>query len=210
MKWTKEQIINLIEDHLGDEIKVEDLVSLCFPQSPEIRILDFVDSLHDFELENCEGLFLCGKKHPTAHYRTVLASEGHVFLAYEGPEDATDEELIQAYVKESGAPTKITVEVELLAFDSHERTRLVDIDVEDFESLQTVEDVLNVVYKLGQNDYQSRPMPSVSAGDVIKYQKKMYLVCNIGFTEVDQEFMSEYKKLPQRDRSFHPKVRGRG
>lgn len=209
IEWTKEQIFDLINDHLGDEIKKEDLLNLCYPQYKEIRILEFVDSLHDFELGNCEGLFLCGQKHPTAHYRTVETGEGYVFLAFDGPADATDEDLIKAYVRETGAPTSVSIDVDLLAFDSHERTRKVDIDIEDMESLQTTQDLLNLVYKLGQNDFQPKPMPSVSAGDVINYQNKMYLVCNIGFEEVDEAFMKEYKELPQRDRSFHPKVRGK-
>lgn len=209
LRLTKEQIIDLINDHLGDEIRQEDLVNLCFPQSDEIRILDFVDSLSDFDLGNCEGLFLCGQKHPTAHYRTIEINEGYVLVMYDGPNDATNEQLVKAYEKMANLPEHILVEVELLAFDQHERIRTVEIHVEDMKSMQTTEDVLSLIYKLGQNDYQSKPMPSISAGDVIHYSNKLYLVCRVGFDEIDEKFMKEYKSLPQRDRSFHERVRGK-
>lgn len=208
MEWTKEQIIDLIEENLGETLSKQDLVELLYPTASDIRILDYVDSLSDFELGNCEGLFLCGKNHPNANYRTVETGEGHVFLAFEGPADATDEELIKAYSDDLGAPASLTFDVELLAFDDLERTRKVDVPLEELKGCEDDLQILNVIYRLGQNDFQPRPMPSVSAGDVINLRGSLYLVASIGFEKIDEDFLKEYKKLPRRDRSFHPRVRG--
>ena len=106
------------------------------------------------------------------------------------------------------ANSTLEFDVELLAFDDLERTRKVEVPLSDLENCDSDEQVLNLIYRLGQNDFQPRPMPSVSAGDVIRLKQGiLYLVKNVGFEKINADFLEEYKQLPRRDRIFHPKLR---
>jgi len=99
-----------------------------------------------------------------------------------------------------------TLKVELLAFDSQERIREVTLP-QTFEEYENEDHILEATYHFGQNDFQPRQMPSVSAGDVIYFKNKKYLVKNVGFKELTEEEYQKYKKLPRRDRSYQELVR---
>jgi hypothetical protein len=63
-----------------------------------------------------------------------------------------------------------TYEVEMLAFgDGQIRKVTIPEDEPAYDAFNTTtEDVLDLVFKWGQNDFQPQRMPSVSVGDVIR------------------------------------------
>lgn len=76
-------------------------------------------------------------------------------------------------------------EVEMVAFKSQDygygiRT----VVVPDGELTGVTDNDLGRIYYWGQNDFQSQQIPSVSVGDVIRYDKRRYLVKTVGFEEV--------------------------
>jgi hypothetical protein len=62
---------------------------------------------------------------------------------------------------------EVVFEVEMNAFMDGQ-IREVTVPWETFETLETTEQVLEAVFKWGQNDYQPQDMCSVSMGDVIR------------------------------------------
>lgn len=52
-------------------------------------------------------------------------------------------------------------------------------------SLNT-QDNLEKIFKYGQNDFQPMKLPSVSMGDVIRYNGKRYLILAIGYRELKE------------------------
>jgi hypothetical protein len=76
--------------------------------------------------------------------------------------------------------------VEMLAFG---KGKIRSVNVPDAElslpfSEHKRDDILELVYKYGQNDFQPMPFPSVSVGDVINYQNSRYEVDMIGFKKL--------------------------
>jgi hypothetical protein len=61
-----------------------------------------------------------------------------------------------------------------------------DVEIPDDELVfdGTVQSILRQVFMWGQNEMQPRKIPSVSAGDIIAYQGRRYLVRFQGFAEV--------------------------
>lgn len=102
-----------------------------------------------------------------------------------------------------------TVNVDMLAFGEENQIREVDVPVNVVNKCANESQILDVIYRLGQNDFQLKPCPSVSAGDVIHLNDKLFIVCNMGFKVITKEQLEEYKKCSQRDRLFHPLVRGK-
>jgi len=100
-----------------------------------------------------------------------------------------------------------TINVEMLAFGEDNQLREVDVPLNEISELNESQ-ILDVVYRLGQNDFQAKPCPSVSVGDVIHLNDKLFIVCNMGFKDITKEQLEEYKLCPRRDRSFHTLVRG--
>jgi hypothetical protein len=84
-------------------------------------------------------------------------------------------------------------QVEMLAFGDHDEIRIVSIPEDKEQSLE------NVFY-YGQNDFQPKPHPSVSVGDVINYENEKYLVAGIGFKKLNQDEYENYKSLSRRER----------
>jgi hypothetical protein len=74
------------------------------------------------------------------------------------------------------------VEVEMNAF-ADGAIREVDIPVDEIGDGRG-ESVLDLAFKYGQNEFQNKPLPSVSVGDVIRYEGKRYEVSFIGFKEL--------------------------
>jgi hypothetical protein len=75
----------------------------------------------------------------------------------------------------------ITYEVELNMFAQGE-IRKVEVPVTLVSDL--TETNLSTIYYYGQNDIQAQKLPSVSMGDVIRYNDKRYLVLAVGFREL--------------------------
>lgn len=46
-------------------------------------------------------------------------------------------------------------------------TRAIDVPPEDVAGCDTLVDLLDLIYKFGQNDFQHRDCPSISTGDVV-------------------------------------------
>ena len=58
--------------------------------------------------------------------------------------------------------------------------------------------VLDRIFYWGQNDFQPVPCKcSVSAGDVIDFYGKLYMVLMCGFQEISQKQLNEFKSLSQ-------------
>lgn len=89
------------------------------------------------------------------------------------------------------------------------------VDVPDKEVVQISYPVGSEEYKealcdraflWGQNDFQPRPMPSVSVGDVVivpgHFEHEYFRVASVGFDKLTLEEYREYKKLEPRDRTM--------
>lgn len=72
-------------------------------------------------------------------------------------------------------------EVEMNAFGNGQ-IRKVEIDDEAIEGMGLTE-ILELIFKFGQNDVQPQDMPSVSMGDVIRFKHFRYEVSMFGFEE---------------------------
>ena len=82
----------------------------------------------------------------------------------------------------------VTAVVELRAFPCDVEERRVEIPSEDWEAAKTEMDRLELIFRLGQNDFQPvEGCYSVSAGDVIRlpFTTKRYLVEWCGFKRLD-------------------------
>lgn len=88
----------------------------------------------------------------------------------------------------------------MLAFGSPDEIRVVDLD--DFDPSTPMSETLDEVYRLGQNDFQPKPHPSVSSGDVIKFGIYNYLCCRVGFRRLTDDELKDYTALPRLDRHF--------
>lgn len=73
------------------------------------------------------------------------------------------------------------IEVEMLAFGKPNQIRLVHVP--DLGGLD-LEKALDVVYLNGQNDVQPQRCPSVSVGDVIRFQNQRFVVASCGFEKI--------------------------
>lgn len=65
-----------------------------------------------------------------------------------------------------------------------------DVDVPIEGSGVPLDTMLELAFKYGQNDFQPRSgLPSVSVGDIIRYDGKRYAVTPHGFATVAQDFV---------------------
>jgi len=76
-------------------------------------------------------------------------------------------------------------EIRRVEIPQAEITKLVNAEVtgERFHSA-----MLELAFSFGQNEKQSKPMPSVSVGDVIRYEGRRWLVKNCGFSNVTSDW----------------------
>jgi hypothetical protein len=97
--------------------------------------------------------------------------------------------------------------VQMLAFNppEWENPRLVDVPNEEVVSDDM--ELLERIYYWGQNDFQPRQCCSVSMGDVAQIDRKFYICQSTGWKEITPAELEEYKKIPQRERSFSEFVR---
>jgi len=85
------------------------------------------------------------------------------------------------------------IDVHMLAFMGPEDVRHVEVPDGEFESA-IKDDKLSIVFKLGQNDFQTQQMPSVSVGDVIELNNEYHLVLGAGFRQITKAKFEELKK----------------
>ncbi len=79
-------------------------------------------------------------------------------------------------------PDTINVEVEMLAFGNG-AIRTVEVPCDKFP-LTSDTDALEAVFYYGQNDFQPKPFPSVSVGDVIRLGGARFRVEGMGFKKL--------------------------
>lgn len=77
------------------------------------------------------------------------------------------------------------IEVEMLAFGNG-AIREVDIPDKETEG-KSQEEILDLVFYYGQNDFQPKQIQSVSCGDVVRLNDKRFRVATVGFEEVTDE-----------------------
>jgi len=76
----------------------------------------------------------------------------------------------------------------MLAFsDDKNRIREVKIPQEEYEAANSIHDILELTYHYGQNDFQPKPIYSVSVGDVAEHNGHYYMVMGDGFEEISKE-----------------------
>ena len=78
----------------------------------------------------------------------------------------------------------VEIEVELLAFGNGE-IRIVEVPFDEFNDTNDW-DKLELIFRYGQNDFQSRQQPSVSVGDVIRLNGKRFQVVSSGFERKEE------------------------
>ena len=92
-----------------------------------------------------------------------------------------------------------TYKVHMMAFGKPGEIREVDLP----EPVPTdIEELAEEIFRLGQNDFQPKCHCSVSMGDVMEIDGKLYGVAAFGIKEITQQQFEEYKNIPQRDRIF--------
>lgn len=77
------------------------------------------------------------------------------------------------------------VNVRMLAFGKPGEIR--EVEVNDCFLVEGTDYFLDEVFAAGQNDIQAQQHPSVSIGDVIEYDSKLFLVCMVGYKEISEE-----------------------
>ena len=93
------------------------------------------------------------------------------------------------------------VQVEMTAFEGNGIFR--EVTIPDEESNKTGDDLLEAVFKYGQNDFQfGGGRISVSTADVIHLNGEKWLILGIGFKKLTDEEYRQYRETPIRDRSF--------
>ena len=81
------------------------------------------------------------------------------------------------------------IPVYMLAFnDDKEMIRAVEIPDEEYKEANGITNqILELVFKYGQNDFQPKQMPSVSVGDVVKFFNQYFMVKEAGYEELSKE-----------------------
>lgn len=93
----------------------------------------------------------------------------------------------------------MNITVLLLAFGKPDETRT----VENVPQIDNQIEQLEEIFRLGQNDFQPQPHPSVSVGDVISLPDgTLHLVAQLGFRQISQSELEQYKQLDQVSRIF--------
>jgi hypothetical protein len=93
-------------------------------------------------------------------------------------------------VHESCQKELFTYEVEMLAFGGG---AIREVELPSTTKWDSDPELLNAIFMYGQNDFQPRPFPSVSVGDVIRLPNAKYRVESFGFNRVDPPNPSEAK-----------------
>ena len=65
------------------------------------------------------------------------------------------------------------------------------------------EGILKHIFYYGQNDFQPKEMPSLSAGDVIEVGEERYLIENAGFKLLTADELKSYTEMPRTQRMMY-------
>lgn len=94
------------------------------------------------------------------------------------------------------------VRVEMLAFCEDGTFREVQIPQIYINRTTDTQKVLDLVFEFGQNEKQPMNCPSVSIGDVIHYAGEYWLVRPLGFEQIWDTQLEQYRSIPRIDRQF--------
>ena len=92
-------------------------------------------------------------------------------------------------------------EVELLAFGQPGEIRRVDAPSDQLDAGASTEQVLEIIFQYGQNEYQPKRQPSVSVGDIVRLEDR-WLCCGLGWRKLTPAEYAAYIALPRFDRQF--------
>ena len=82
------------------------------------------------------------------------------------------------------------VPVHMLAFNEKGTVRNVFI-ADEYTQGASKDNILALTFQYGQNDFQPKPVSSVSVGDVIELDDEYWLVAPIGFKQITKEQFDE-------------------
>lgn len=87
------------------------------------------------------------------------------------------------------------IPVHMLAFYKDKKiVRHVNIPDDEYAYADGIEEqVLDLVFKYGQNDFQQQKIYSVSVGDVIEMNNKFFMIMVTGFEELTKEQFENLK-----------------
>lgn len=91
-------------------------------------------------------------------------------------------------------------EVEMLAFGKPGEVRKVNVPD---DLLKGTDEDLETIFHYGQNDFQPKPHPSVSAGDVIRFGKRKVVIQMVGFKDLTETEYMDYCRLDNMERHGH-------
>lgn len=80
------------------------------------------------------------------------------------------------------------VELNMFAQGKIRKVRVPKYEIHDFWSKRDFDtnEILDAVFKYGQNDFQPQKLPSVSMGDVIRFKGDRYLILSVGFRKLGE------------------------
>lgn len=92
----------------------------------------------------------------------------------------------------------VSYEVELHAFGEQGQTiRTVDIPLTEVggidcrrDLLEVTRDILGLIFHYGQNDFQPKPVRSVSVGDIVRLAGERFVVKGIGWMKVPADWQT--------------------
>ena len=92
-------------------------------------------------------------------------------------------------------------DVELWSFGSGGVNRIVSVPAAEANASDS-QQLLSLIFRYGQNDFQNQTMRSVSAGDVIVInESSKWLVCAVGFKALDRDAYIGYVHATEDARS---------
>lgn len=82
----------------------------------------------------------------------------------------------------------------MTAFKTKADIRIVEIPNEAIKDKSKAE-ILELIYKHGQNEFQPMPNPSISVGDIIELEGRYFMVRPFGFSEISKEDFDKVDKF---------------
>ena len=102
-----------------------------------------------------------------------------------------------------------TYKVHMLAFSENDIIREVDVPFKAIVSKPNTDEILEMIFTLGQNHNQPKPIQSVSVGDVIEMPTddnappQFWLVASCGFERITVVEFTDYRATEQYHRRGH-------
>ena len=73
------------------------------------------------------------------------------------------------------------------AFCKEGTIREIEVPQNEINHCSDIYEILELIFKYGQNMFQSRNCPSLSVGDIVEVNGKYYDVKCVGFEEIDKD-----------------------